>query len=132
MAKRDILKNRITTLSPQTRKQCKCQDTCYFSSATALKNLLVGVAPQTRHFWTKCPEVRRVAPIGCVMWLSPHFLKVQGRGGHRPPHPPVKNMIAIAGPFVEAARVVYSAQLSPKSLYRKPTRRRSCHQRQPG
>lgn len=33
--------------------------------------MLVGVAPQTRHFWTKCPEVIAASPAISRLFLIP-------------------------------------------------------------
>lgn len=51
-------------------KQGKCYTLAIFATRRGAK-MLVGVAPQTRHFWTKCPEVMAASPALSRLFLIP-------------------------------------------------------------
>ena len=58
----------------KTGKQGNRGHGCDFFAPWALKNACWGLPPQTRHFGTKCPEVRRIAPVVASQSLTLLFL----------------------------------------------------------
>lgn len=53
------------------RQAGQAYNACYFAAPPELQKMLVGVAPQTRHFWTKCPEVMAASPALSRLFLIP-------------------------------------------------------------
>ena len=69
--------------------------------------MLVGVAPQTRHFWTKCPEVMAASPALSRLFLIPaggrdpqQMINVRLNSQGLPHIPPGRVVLDIEGLFL--------------------------------
>lgn len=63
--------------------------------------MLVGVAPQTRHFWTKCPEVMAASPLIPAGGRDPQQMVDVRLDGQSLPHIPLGRVIlGIEGLFL--------------------------------
>ena len=53
------------------RQAGQAYNACYYCRPAGAAKMLVGVAPQTRHLWTKCPEVMAASPALPRLFLIP-------------------------------------------------------------